>query len=597
MRSRPIHLLVLSTLVAAVLAIVAPSPVGAETSPPEGDWMPMVGTYTLWCTWTGNGGPCDGPIHHDTPAIDIAADPGIPVYAAGDGEVVRAQGGCAPLAGDGCNNGAGNNVVIDHGTYRSRYLHLSTFDVDLGPVEAGTLLGTTGNSGSTRNAHLHYDETTDASYGDRIDLGNVLACHGTEIVSYPGFLGYATWAEVPYASTIRNDGYECLGGTTIVPEPPTPSRYVPVEPVRLFDTRTSAAPSGALPLRGDLDVEVGGQVGVPENATAVVLNLTATDTDSAGFVTVWPTGADRPTASSLNVVETGQTIANLVTVPLGEGGAISIHAQGGGHLLGDVAGYYIEAEGKPSAGRIIALDPKRVFDTRREGGLPVPARGTIDVAMSGRGGVPDEGVAAVVLNVTATESAAEGHVTVWPTGTDRPTASNLNLNGAGETVPNLVIVPIGVDGSVSLYSHGGAHLLADVTAYVTDEAAEASTQGLFVPVSPFRVFDTRKGQPSGYVGRDDEIDVVVTGVEVPADAAGVVINVTGTDAADVGFVTAWPAGIDRPLASTLNLAGEDDTRANAAILPIGVDGAVSFYAHRGANLLADVSGYFLAADG
>ena len=72
------------------------------------------------------------------------------------------------------------------------------------------------------------------------------------------------------------------------------------------------------------------------------------------------------------------------------------------------------------------------------------------------------------------------------------------------------------------------------------------------------------------------------------------LNVTGTDPADAGFVTAWPATAARPLASTLNLAGAHDTRANAAIVQVGSDGAVAFYAHRGAHLLADLSGYYLA---
>lgn len=598
--SRFLRLLTPLALVCALLVSLPAAPASSQDPVPEGDWMPLVGTYTLWCTWTGNGGPCDPPsLHHDTPALDIAADPGTPVYAVADGEVVSADGGCAPLAGDGCNNGSGNVVVIDHGDRRSRYLHLSTIEVSLGPVEAGTRLGTTGNSGSTRNAHLHYDEITDESYGDRIDTGDILACHDDVAVSYPQELGFTSWADVPYGSTIRNDGYECLGGSIIVPEPPAPpppSQYVPVEPVRLFDTRTAAAPTGEVEAGDAIEVTAAGVAGVPTDATAIVVNVTITETSGPGFVTVWPSGLDRPVASSLNVNEVGETVANLVTVPLGDTGAISLYTQGGGHLLGDVAGYYVEVADAVAEGRVEPLVPTRLFDTRAGGGDPVPWRGTIEVPVLGHAGVPTDGVAAVVMNVTATESADEGHVTVWPTGSERPNASNLNLGGENETVPNLVIVPVGADGSVMFYAHGGAHLLADVTAYVTDDSAAESKAGLFVPVTPSRVFDTRDGEPAGYVGRDDMIDVVVASTVVPADAAGVVINVTGTDAAEIGFVTAWPAGVERPIASTLNLAGEDDTRANAALLPVGTDGAVSFYAHRGAHLLADVSGYFLSGE-
>ena len=51
---------------------------------------------------------------------------------------------------------------------------------------------------------------------------------------------------------------------------------------------------------------------------------------------------------------------------------------------------------------------------------------TVSLQITGRGSVPASGVSAVALNVTATEAAAAGFVTVWPSGSPRPNASNLN---------------------------------------------------------------------------------------------------------------------------------------------------------------------------
>ena len=71
------------------------------------------------------------------------------------------------------------------------------------------------------------------------------------------------------------------------------------------------------------------------------------------------------------------------------------------------------------------------------------------------------------MNVTVTApSAPAGHITVYPDGTTLPTASNLNFT-AGETVPNLVITPVGSDGEVDLYngSAGTVQLVADVSGY------------------------------------------------------------------------------------------------------------------------------------
>ena len=48
-------------------------------------------------------------------------------------------------------------------------------------------------------------------------------------------------------------------------------------------------------------------------------------------------------ASNLNVTAAGQNIANLVTVGLSATGSISLFSSGGGHLVADVAGYYVGA--------------------------------------------------------------------------------------------------------------------------------------------------------------------------------------------------------------------------------------------------------------
>jgi len=214
------------------------------------------------------------------------------------------------------------------------------------------------------------------------------------------------------------------------------------------------------------------------------------------------------------------------------------------------------------------------------------------VPVLGVGSVPATGVAAVVLNLTGTDADGPGFVTAFPTGGDLPLASNVNLSFAGDTAPNLAIVPVGADGSITVYSSHGAHVLGDVTGYITSAAAAVDTAGLFVPMTPERVFDTRDGV--GFVGAGQSVEFAIGGVgSVPADAAGVVLNVTGIDS-PLGFLTAWPTGPARPVASTLNFVTAPlDTRANAAMLPVGEEGRVSFYTLNGSHLLADVAGYFL----
>jgi hypothetical protein len=97
---------------------------------------------------------------------------------------------------------------------------------------------------------------------------------------------------------------------------------------------------------------------------------------------------------------------------------------------------------------------------------PVQPGGTVSLPVLGQGGVPTTGVSAVVLNVTATEPTAPGYITVYPDGVSQPLASNLNFS-PGQTVPNLVIAPVGADGKVDFYngSGGTVQLVADVNGY------------------------------------------------------------------------------------------------------------------------------------
>lgn len=377
------------------------------------------------------------------------------------------------------------------------------------------------------------------------------------------------------------------------------SKFVPVDPVRLFDTRTPAAPSGSLAPGTTLDVQATGQVGIPANGvSAVVLNVTATKSQAPGFVAVFPTGAPRPATSSLNLMAAGQTAPNLVTVPVGDGGKVSFYSHAGVDLLADVSGYFVEAD-TASGGRFIPLAPGRVFDTRKpEAPSGALAGGeSISVKLAGKQGIPATGVSAVVLNLTGVGLDTPGFITAFPTGTTRPDASNVNLAGAGDVTPNLVIVPLGNGGSVDFYSRSGAHVLGDVFGYFTDDTHPSSASGLFVPTAPTRVFDTRPavwGRLPAFIEADDELRVEIAHYgDVPANGASAVLaNVTATQTAGRGFVTVFPSESPRPETSNLNIAGPNVTRPNAVLVPLGGPGDISLYSLAGNHAIIDVFGYF-----
>ncbi len=405
--------------------------------------------------------------------------------------------------------------------------------------------------------------------------------------------------------TLTTDYYE--------PEhPPAPGAaasdagsFVSVDPARLLDTRVgTGAPAIAVRPGASVDVQVTGRGGVPSTGVgAAAVNLTVTGTTAGGFLTAGPTGQPQPNASNLNF-SAGQTVANLSSVKVGVGGKITLTNNSAGtlHVIADIAGYH--PSGVPTArGTFETLRPKRLLDTRQGIGadwVPVPAYGSVDLEVTGHGGVAWTNVSAVVLNVTAVSPEAAGFVTAYPTGTAQPAASNLNF-ARGQTVPNLVTVKLGTDGKVTLTNNspGPVHLLADVAGYYLD--GTPSTRGAFAALEPTRLLDTRVGNGSARVavGANQTIELQVTGRGgVPASGvSSVVMNLTATAPSASGFVTAYPSGSARPTASNLNFSARQ-TIPNLVAVKVGDGGKVSITnsSPGTVHLIADVAGYYLSAD-
>ncbi|GAA3435972.1 hypothetical protein GCM10018954_055810 [Kutzneria kofuensis] len=230
----------------------------------------------------------------------------------------------------------------------------------------------------------------------------------------------------------------------------TGSGYRGHAPQRVMDTRTGGGPVGP---HGTTVLDLSSVL--PATATAVVFNLTATDTTASTFVTAWPDGIPRPSASSLNLAP-GQTRANLVTVALPASRKIDLYNHlGSVDLIADVSGYYDSSGGD----WFFPGPPRRVIDTRDSS--PVGPGGVLNVDVSQQTVLS---ASAVAVNITATDATASTFLTAWPTGFDRPDASTLNL-GAGQTVPNMALVSLNQK-SFSVYNLAGAvDVIVDIAGY------------------------------------------------------------------------------------------------------------------------------------
>ncbi len=365
-----------------------------------------------------------------------------------------------------------------------------------------------------------------------------------------------------------------------------PGTFSPISPTRLLDTRDTSRVGVAK--NSAVSFQVAGVSGIPAKVSAVVFNLTVTQPKSFGFITAYASGTQRPNASNLNFAK-GQTVPNLVTVPVGANGKVSLfnRSDGTSQLIADVTGYYV-AGAPTTPGAFKSISPDRLLDTRKSSA--VPANTPVSFQVAGVNGIPAS-VSAVVFNLTVTQPQRLGFVTAYASGTNRPIASNLNFS-EGQTVPNLVTVPVGANGKVALLnaSSGSSHLIADVAGYYLPGTPTAA--GAFKAVGPTRILDTRRASPAATNGF---VSFQVAGANgVPAGALAAVFNLTVTAPRTFGFATAFPSGSLQPNASNLNFA-KGQTVPNLVSVPLGSDGKVSLFnrSDGSAQYIVDLAGYFL----
>jgi len=238
----------------------------------------------------------------------------------------------------------------------------------------------------------------------------------------------------------------------------------PVTPYRVLSSRDSIGPySSPWGPRETRSLQIAG-TGVPADATAVVLNVTATEgTASTSHLRIFPQGQALPNASSLNF-EANVNTPNLVTVGL-SGGQIDIYNSSGSvHVIADVVGYY-----GPSAGIYVPIGNVRVLDSRSASKIGDLSKWGPDqtqiLQLGGVESIPDNATG-VVLNVTGVGATTNTNIRLFPASSNVPTISNLNLIGGGVPRPNAVTVGLNSDGAVGIYNFAGnVDLVVDVVGY------------------------------------------------------------------------------------------------------------------------------------
>ena len=234
------------------------------------------------------------------------------------------------------------------------------------------------------------------------------------------------------------------------------SRFVAFDPIRAVDTRLAIGRPDRSKIAAGTAIEIPlrGQFGVPGDASAAVVNITAAEADAAGYLTAYPCSGTPPVASNVNYVA-NRAVPNLATVQLSPAGSICIFSERTAHVIVDVFGAYA-----PSGSQFVPLSPSRIIDTRA--GAPIDSGESRRFSVAGLGGVPPNATA-VVLNVAADRATAPGYLTVHPCGATPPVVSNLNF-APGQALANLVQVRLAA-GDICIAAESATHVFADVAGY------------------------------------------------------------------------------------------------------------------------------------
>ncbi len=256
---------------------------------------------------------------------------------------------------------------------------------------------------------------------------------------------------------------------------PKDSRYSPVGPARLLDTRGSGSTidgkfqKGGTRLSGtQLQLDVAGRGGVASDAVAVVINVTAVKPQDVGYVTVHPCLPSAPTAASLNF-EPSVNRGNEIVAQLNSAGKLCLYTFGAAELVVDVVGQLT------SENTYAPVAPARLYETRAAPNATIDGQQqntgrllsgvVVRVDAGGRANVP-AGANGVVVNATVVRASNRGFVTIWDCNGSMPLAASLNYT-TGETVGNELVVDLNTDRQFCVFSSRDTDLTIDVVGYLS----------------------------------------------------------------------------------------------------------------------------------
>ena len=406
--------------------------------------------------------------------------------------------------------------------------------------------------------------------------GHIIAWPCDETRPTAASLNYTTGPATSNATVVAldNDGKVCLWTSTttdlivdINGSFSNGSDLDTANPLRILDTRTGTPNIGET----SVALQVGGQHGVPADASAAVLNIAAAQAIESGHIIAWPCSEARPTATSLNYA-TGPATSNATVVALDDSGKVCLWTSTTTDLIVDINGSFSNGSDLDTA------NPLRILDTRT--GNPNIGETSVALQVGGQHGVPADASAAV-LNIAAAQATESGHIIAWPCSEARPTATSLNY-ATGPATSNATVVALDESGKVCLWTSTTTDLVVDINGSF-NQGSDLDTP------NPQRILDTRTAIANRGA---TSVELQVGGQHgVPADASAAVLNIAAARAAANGYVVAWPCAQARPTAASLNYT-VGTASSNGTVVALDNNGKVCLWTSTTTDLVVDINGFF-----
>jgi len=351
------------------------------------------------------------------------------------------------------------------------------------------------------------------------------------------------------------------------------SGFRAITPTRVLDTRSPSIGGGHGKAGSGRTVTIDLSAAVPSNASAAILNVTAVNPCSGGYLVIFACGT-QPGTSNVNYIGSRTTAGMAITMMTDR--TICVFSSAMADLVVDLVGAFV-----PDGELFHAVGPARWIDTRGSPAqLPTIGRFTaesqINVPVAGVGGVPVDATA-VWINLTATNSPTEAVLQAYPGPCGTPPNTSVVNVLSNRAAATSAIVELGAGGICVRALTGQPHVVLDVSGWF---GGNSSGGRAFVGHFPVRVYDSRSGS------------ALVAGATVSLLASEVAVyNVAAVEPSWFGWLSAKPCGV-AATSSILNTAPSENT-ANVATVASGIGGDICIGTSISTHVIVDRVGTFV----